>query len=1146
MTIFRPTPQQEQAINTRTGNVFVSAAAGSGKTKAMTERFTAAVIDDRIPVDRILTITFTKEAASQLQDKIKKRLAGAGMVDESRRVPDAYISTIHSFCTRILKAHPFAAGIDPNFIPLEGVAAKTLIKDAINLALDKFAKKSEENLLFVYQFGKNRLAGAVISLYDALRSAGFIEPSDGLPSYIIKQHNTSTIRERVDELKTELTHILTTASRESDKKTYVDNFPVADALLAYLDIHGYDLIPGLGKRFKISLRAKKVAEPVFGRTVELINEIDLMLKENLASRYHGFYAELLREFSSTYRELKAQVSGLDFEDLQLLVKDLFERHPEIRESYKQKFKMIMVDEFQDTNRLQCDLIDLIANDNLFTVGDEFQSIYLFRHADVSVFRGLRKRTEEGAGTEIKFPENFRSRKEIIAFVNRVGESERFFSDKHLGLKWARPLDTLKKTEGPAVELAVVDTQWQDTTASEAEADFIARRISQILAEGVYKPGDIAILIPTRNKLKEIEDALKSHGIYYISDGRGYYGTDEISEIKDLLAMLVNPYDDMSLIGTLRGPCVRLSDDALYLMRKAAGKINREDAPLWRAVTNKSADLDKPDKEKLDRFVEVFNELRAYAAYSNISSVIEQAVSKTGYDLFTLMRDDFGASRYANIRKLMRLADAYEDLHGPNLAGFVDYLAANKDLSSDESEAAFADESVGAVRITTVHGSKGLQFPVVFLALSKGGPRFSGGDVLYRAARSDADTNPDDSKAAIAFKVASMDGLVEAPGYDELKERIRHDEEEEDKNLLHVAITRAEEYLAISGICDIDKKATAKTNSYIEWFMSALGLAHEDISHNRDDGSYSWHDSGIECRVICTDSLPAIEAKPLAVMADDVLAMESGTPTLDLKPMDLANHRHVSELNYSSIGIYLECPHKFYLQNIIGVRPYDYHVSPKAAKIPATTFGSIMHEVLESIDIPALVEGGLSAISESIENVLANYPNVAQAHEKRINSIIEDFAASPIAKRLAEAESVQKEAPFSFLLGDVVISGRIDILARESDRILVIDYKTGSKDAGLEELEEKYRLQTDVYGLALLKSGADKVEVATVALEKGAQVISQIYSEQDIVDHEHRLITLVEDISQSEQTWPPTSNKSSCIFCGVRRFCTCDIAPPGLV
>lgn len=1142
MNIFRPTPQQEQAINTRTGNVFVSAAAGSGKTKAMTERFAAAVIDDKIPVDRILTITFTKEAASQLQGKIKKRLADANMVDESRRVPDAYISTIHSFCTRILKAHPFAAGIDPNFTPLEGVAAKTLIKDAMDLALDKFAKKSEENLLFVYQLGKDRLVGAVTSLYDALRSAGFTEAADGLPSYTIKQHDPLTIRDRVDKLKTELSYILTTANRESDKKTYVDNFPVTEALLTYLDIHGYDLLPGLGKRFKISLKAK-IAEPVFGRAVELINEIDFMLKENLASRYHGFYAELLREFSSTYWELKAQVSGLDFEDLQLLVKDLFERHPEIRESYKQKFKMIMVDEFQDTNRLQCDIIDLIANGNLFTVGDEFQSIYLFRHADISVFRGLRKRTEEGAGKEIEFPENFRSREEIIAFVNRVGESERFFSDKHLGLKWARPLDTLKKTEGPAVELAVVDTQWQDTTASEAEADFIARRISQILSEGLYKPDDIAILIPTRNKLKEIEGALKSHGIYYISDGRGYYGTDEISEIKDLLAILVNPYDDMSLIGTLRGPCVRLSDDALYLMRKGAGKINRENAPLWHAVTNKSLDLDEPDKEKLDRFIEVFNELRAYASYSSISSVIEQAVTKTGYDLFTLMRDDFGASRYANIRKLMRLADVYEDLHGPNLAGFVDYLAANKDLSSDESEAAFADESVGAVRITTVHGSKGLQFPVVFLALSKGGPRFGGGDILFRASRSDAGTDPDDSKAAIAFKVASMDGLVEAPGYDELKERIKRDEEEEDKNLLHVAITRAEEYLVISGICDIDKKATAKTNSYIEWFMSALGLGHQDIRNNRDDESYSWHDSGVDCRVVCTDSLPTIEAKPLAAMANGASAE---LPTLDLKPIGLANHQHVSELSYSSIGTYLECPHKFYLQNIIGARPFDYQASSKAAKIPATTFGSIMHEVLESIDIPALVERGLPAVSESVENVLANYPDVAQADQERINSIIEDFATSPIAKRLARAESAQKEAPFSFLLGDVVISGRIDVLAKESNYILVVDYKTGSKDASLEELEEKYRLQMDVYGLALLKSRADKVEVAIVALENGVQIISQIYSEQDITDHEHRLITLVEDISKAEQTWPPTSNKRNCIFCNVRRFCAYDIVPPGLV
>ena len=176
----------------RKGNVFVSAAAGSGKTKAMTERFAAAVIEDRIPVDRILTITFTNEAAAQLQDKIKARLAEAGLVEAGRKLPDAYISTIHSFCSRILKAYPFAAGIDPNFTVVEDVAMISLVNEAIEQALDEFSHVGQEHVEFIYQIGKDKLSDVVLSLYGALRSAGFSEPADGLPQSDVRPQDRTS------------------------------------------------------------------------------------------------------------------------------------------------------------------------------------------------------------------------------------------------------------------------------------------------------------------------------------------------------------------------------------------------------------------------------------------------------------------------------------------------------------------------------------------------------------------------------------------------------------------------------------------------------------------------------------------------------------------------------------------------------------------------------------------------------------------------------------------------------------------------------------------------------------------------------------------------------------------------------------------
>jgi len=1193
MAEFKPNPQQEEAINMRKGNVFVSAAAGSGKTKAMTERFAAAVIEDRIPVDRILTITFTNEAAAQLQDKIKARLAEAGLVEAGRKLPDAYISTIHSFCSRILKAYPFAAGIDPNFTVVEDVAMISLVNEAIEQALDEFSHVGQEHVEFIYQIGKDKLSDVVLSLYGALRSAGFSEPADGLPQSDVRPQDRSAVNTLVDELKGEIAGILNTADRNAGPKTYTANFGVAGNLLAYLDIQEYDLLPGLGgkdSRFKLNMSAGP-SKKVFGRTKDLLDTIDRMLAEDLAHRYRGFYAELLRLFSAIYRQRKADISGVDFEDLQLLTKDLFEGHPEIRESYGKRFRMIMVDEFQDTNGLQCDLINLIANDNLFTVGDEFQSIYKFRHADVSLFRGLRERTQTSAGKLVTFPKNFRSREEVLAFVNRIGTSAKFFGNDHLRLEPGRNPGDFKQPEGTAIELAIFDTTWEEVDAAQAEAAFIANRIKEITdktitGRGVYEPNDIAILIPRRTKLKEIEDALKLRGIpYYTVGGTGYYAADEVAEIRDLLATLVNPYDDISLIGVLRGPCVRLSDDALYLMRRAAGKIGGADAPLWHAVIDadvgKNLPLEAADTEKLDRFIAIFNDLRRFAAYSGLSSVIERAVSETGYDLCSLMRDHNGALRYANIRKLMRLADAYENVHGRDLAGFVEYLALQKDLSSQEGDAVLADENLGAVRIMTVHAAKGLQFPVVFLALSQSKPMYgspgSGEMVLLRIAKGDstgkAAGDASAVKPAIAFKVAGIDKPFEAPGYPELKDELKADTDSEDKRLLHVAITRAEERLVITGICNIDKKDPAKSenNTYIEWLMAALGLEHHGIRDARDAGSYAWHESGIDCRVVCPGTVADIDEAPSPLLgigsglaerggedeengeADkaDETNDEATLPVIDLTPVNLVSRLHVRELTYSSIEEYQACPQGFYLKRIVGANAntsisagagagadgFEVPVGgkDKEVSLPAW-FGTVVHELFERIDMPSLAEGGLPAVSEDVEAVIASYPELDEGDKQRALGIIQEFGASPLAARLGQAANIQKEVPFSFLLGDVTLSGRIDALAAEDDRILVVDYKTGNRDVDLEVLQEKYSLQMDIYGLALLKSGAEKVEVAVIGLENGSQAISRVYDRQEIATCEGGLLAMVDDINLTDQSWPFTCDEGKCKFCGVVRFC----------
>ncbi|MDI6816743.1 MAG: UvrD-helicase domain-containing protein [Actinomycetota bacterium] len=1144
---FKPTDEQARAIATRKGNIFVSAAAGSGKTKAMTERFAEAVIKDNTPIERILTITFTNEAASQLQEKIRNRLAEAGMIDESRMVPDAYISTIHSFCTRILRAYPFAAGLDPHFTVLEEVAAKTLGREAIDEAIDEFANTDEERLEFVYQAGKNALAEQVIKLHETLRCAGHFNPADGMPANTARPRDKASINGLIDVLKGAVADTIANASRDSTLTTYLANFDILENLLEYLDVHGYDLRPGLGVSFKLKMNAD-ISKEVFGPIKGLIDTIDEQLAEDLAHHYQIYYSELVAAYADIFKAKKEQVSGLDFEDLQLHVKDLFERHPDIKESYRSRFDMIMVDEFQDTNRLQCAIIDLIVDDNRFTVGDEFQSIYLFRNADVSVFRGLRENTRSGEGEDISFPTNFRSRENILRFVNRIGTSERFFGLNHLELVPGRDTASFNRNRENIVELAIVDETWKNDenenaiSPAQAEARYIARRINEILAEGVYKHDDIAILIPKRTNLSEIEDALKLYDVdYYTVGGVGYYEADETAEIKDVLAVLVNPYDDISLIGALRGPCLRLSDDALYMLRKAAGKINGNDTPLWNGVRN-GVVLPGPEMAKLDAFVETLRELRWRATHMRLSSLIELTIETLGYDLCALMRDHTAGRRYSNIKKFMRLADSYEDVHGPDLADFVDYLKLQKTLSGKEGEAAFADEDIGAVRIMTVHAAKGLQFPVVFLALSKSGASSVGGPILYQGEKG-LPGYSGASASAIAFKVAGISENFDGPGYDGLKALKKHDSDEESRRLLHVGMTRAEEMLVLTSICHIDKKNPGRStnNSYIEWLMNVLGHEHVALKANRDSGNYSFVDENgmFQCRIVTPEANPELKNDALLQNMTERKKADADTREIrfiDISALDSGLNRVIDSLSYSAIKNFIECPYRFYLQRIVGVERDERTDEATFGTIAPAEFGTIVHEALETLDFKGLLEDSATAIEQAVEACALRYPSLSTEDAARIATILNTYADSPIAQRLANAQVLQRETPFSFLLGDTVISGKLDVLADVDGRTLIVDYKTGSKGMSGAELADKYGLQMDLYALALLKSGTPEVEVIVAALENDGVAGTKMYTTQDIETLEGKLLEIILDLNDPAQKWARTVADKNCVFCDVSRFC----------
>ena len=422
----------------------------------LVERFARSVVEDGLDVDSLLVITYTDRAAGELRGRIRARLFELGRPDLARDLDGAWISTIHGFCRRLLTAYPLAAGIDPRFRVLDEAQARVIQGEAFSVALEEFCAADEPDrwqLLATYRSAG--LRKMLVSVYDTLRSAA-------LPLVL-----SPAVRESLDdailELRNESDALLLDA-----KATELQKAAAGDAL----DLLQTTQLP---ERL-IELPAATVRGPRAAAFSDARTKVRALALEELASRDRELLQELLTGFATTYAAAKDRESALDFEDLQLRAWRLLRDNEQIRELEQLRFRSIMVDEFQDTNRLQTELIDLVCAGRakeMFFVGDEFQSIYGFRHADVAVFRDRR----EAAPQVLPLTLNYRSRPEVLAAVNELfaGEFD-VFQPLEPADGYGDPLF------GTPVELLVTDKlTYADSGLHwrRAEARHVARRVREL-------------------------------------------------------------------------------------------------------------------------------------------------------------------------------------------------------------------------------------------------------------------------------------------------------------------------------------------------------------------------------------------------------------------------------------------------------------------------------------------------------------------------------------------------------------------------------------------------------------------------------------------------------------------------------------------
>ena len=1086
------------------GSVFVSAGAGTGKTSVLVERYVRAVCERGVDVESILVITYTRKAAGELRTRIRAALRTRGRPDLARELDGAWISTIHGFCSRVLRAHPFAAGLDPRFRELEDAGAVVLRGEAFDRALQEFCAGGDpERLRLLATYRADGLRRMLTGVYETLRSAG--------RDLVLELGERPDTGDTVAELRAEAQALAGDAAATPTQRANAGELlTVLGGGAAPERLVDLSAFASKGARAASFEQARKAAERA--------------ALEELAAHDRELLQELLERFGAAYAAAKRRESVVDFEDLQLAARDLLRDDAAVREATQLRFRMVMVDEFQDTNRLQCELIDLVAHPELaevFTVGDEFQSIYGFRHADLEVFRERREQAE----SLLALTRNYRSRPQVLAAINHLFEDA--FGNDYQPL--AASAEFSDPVFGHPVELLVTDKS-TFVGASEhwrtGEARRIAARVRELVDSGEADPGEIVVLFAAGTDAERYEEALRREGLpTYRATGRGYFGQQQVVDLLAYLRLLHNRYDDVALATVLASPFVGVSNDALVLMRRNAPR-----RPLFTALERSLPEhLAEGDERLLRAFLQRYERLVRASTRIGLEELCERIVTEHDYDLAVLARWD-GARRFANIRKLGRLARDYEAVRGSDVEGFVRFVREQDALGARELEAVAEEEGGGAVRLLTIHAAKGLEFKVVIVAdagRDTGGAR--GTDEIVAL-----------SDGRFGFRMVHPTRGDRQPvfGFEEVRDAERDQERAERLRLYYVAMTRAIDRLIVSGA--IDPGRTADRSTPIGWVLDRLD-AHETVvgadetpvELDRDDARFV-----LTVNRFVPEVAPVVQVEPDALVDDELqLALFDELPLgrarLGIELPSLAEiaaptAHDVRRLSYSALALFERCSYRYFAERVLGL-PFRERVPSGESDggLAATEIGDAVHRLLELVPLDAPAAPPRAELDHAVQEW---YPEATPDELERIAAMVDAYCRSDLAQRIADLRGARPERPFTFEHDGVVIRGRLDVLWRDGPRAVVVDYKSNALEGRVpaEIIEAEYSLQRLVYALVCLRGGADEVEVAYQFLERPGDVASTTFTMEDVPTLESDLSAAIARIRGGD--FRPTPSEFACSDC----------------
>ena len=1237
------TEEQKQAIYEKNNNILVAAAAGSGKTAVLVERIINKVINENVDIDKILVVTFTNAAASEMRERIldaiyKKLEENPDSVNLQRQITllnKASICTIHSFCLDVIRNNFYEIDISSNFRIGDTAEVEMIKQDVLEELFEQKYMENDKGFIKLIETytdyrGDEKLQDIILGIYKYIQSNPFPEKwlnekvnefnvnidddiSNTIWGKIILEHVKDEINSMIMKLEkikndtlrfTELDKFSTVLQEDINNLRSIN---LSSWDLAYENMNSlkWSKWP-VDKKVTIDLKneAKDIRDSIkkeFSKNILKYSSKDA--NEDILKMYKILVEvkKIILEFSENFALKKKEKNIIDFNDIEHFALKILTNEngesTEVAKKYRESFEEILIDEYQDSNLVQENILTSISRgNNIFMVGDVKQSIYKFRQARPELFLDKYENYDvksglkvESIGEKIQLFKNFRSRKNVLDITNLVFEdimskklgNVEYNDEEYLNYGANYPEPENDVMHSGIAELHIIDlkekeediykdegqnnkeenteknnSESNDENNEETqeriedavlEARFVANKIQELLNSDYHvydrkkgyrkiKAKDICVLLRATSVLAPIyEKEISEKGIAVFSDSSStYLESMEVQTIMSLLKVIDNPMQDIPLITVLRSNIFGFTDNDLIEIRLVDKKCT-----FYEAMLKSRMNVENSLRHKIDFVIERLNKWKAEEEYTPLNEFIWKLYLDTGfYNYVTLLPN--GNLRQANLKLLFEKAKQYEKVSFKGLFSFINFIDKVKTSSSDMSAAKIVGENDDVVRIMSIHKSKGLEFPVVFL--SSTGKKFNMQDL----------NTPILIHQDIGFGPQFIDSetRVEYPSLakEAIKIKLREETISEEMRVLYVALTRAKEKLIITGMSkDIekalkdkdkllemyqkkdvfnDKKELEKLNSnlvgkyssYLDWLELVYEYNKENNineiielnTYNKNDLISEFSNDDLEELNMVEKIKEEIKEKenridheeeqkyreelleklkwrygytrsskiPTKTSVTKLKELEAENTELDIDDLvDMARNNKESKIK--------EMNQK---HTMLSAKP---RFMEEIQKLNSAQKGTLMHLCVQLLDEKK--EYSLEELKDFV-NDLQNRNIISEIEAKSVNiQVLYKYTKSELWNELKLAKEIHKEEPFyinidaNTIFDDaeddetILVQGIIDLYYIDKDgKLILVDYKTDYvPDGDVSKLEEKYKVQLELYKKALEDALGRKVDKAMI-------------------------------------------------------------------